>query len=217
MAHTYQSCAAPTWVPNGQVWAMAVTPSRIYLGGDFTSLRNPVTGAVVARNHLAAIDRAPANRLQLGAVRGRCRHCRFGPDSPPVTALLVGPTATVYVGGDFNTIGGKARNFAAAVNKDGVVLDSFNPVLNARVWDFALAGIVALHGRPVRQTSNGADPTPAAAVACRRPTSWRHGRDLGRQTLTGGRHRPSHVRQHRLPRRHVRDDPRARPSSSSAR
>ncbi len=61
LANSYNPTATATWIPNGQVWAMAVTSTRIYLGGDFTSLKNPATGATVTRNHLVAIDRSTGN------------------------------------------------------------------------------------------------------------------------------------------------------------
>ena len=142
LAVTYSSTAAPTWIPNGQVWAMAVTSTRVYLGGDFTKLTNPVTGESVARVNLAAIDRATGNpsswradvvaNPQSGGLSGGFR------TNPGVGALMVSGS-TIYVGGDFTSIDGVDRNFAAAVSTSGSVLP-FNPNPNKRVWDFALDG-----------------------------------------------------------------------------
>ena len=52
----YQQRARNAWVPNGTVYAMAKAGSTVYLGGDFTWLTNPATGATVARARLAAVD-----------------------------------------------------------------------------------------------------------------------------------------------------------------
>ena len=142
LAVTYSSTAAPTWIPNGQVWAMAVTSTRVYLGGDFTKLTNPVTGESVARRNLAAIDRATGNpsswrvdvveNPQSGGLSGGYR------TNPGVGALMVSGS-TIYVGGDFTSIDGVDRNFAAAVSTSGSVLP-FNPNPDGRVWDFVEDG-----------------------------------------------------------------------------
>lgn len=144
-AATYNSAAVPTWVPNGQVWAMAVTPSRIYLGGDFTSLQNPVTGATFAANNLVAIEKSTGNPSTTWRPSVVGNPAEFDVNgfrtNPPVAALNWNTDGTLYVGGDFNSVSGKTRNFAAAIDKDGQVLDSWAPVVTGgRVWDFARAG-----------------------------------------------------------------------------
>jgi hypothetical protein len=142
LAVSYSSAAAPTWIPNGQVWAMAVTPTHVYLGGDFTKLTNPVTGDSVSRRNLAAIVRSTGNpsswradvveNPQSGGLSGGYR------TNPGVGALLVSGN-TVYVGGDFTSIDGVDRNYAAAVSTAGTVLP-FNPNPDGRVWDFVQDG-----------------------------------------------------------------------------
>jgi hypothetical protein len=135
----YKSKPAATWIPNGQVWAMAVTPSRIYLGGDFTSLTNPATGGRVSRQHVVAIDRSTGNPSSTWAP-AVVDAGTPGADTPTVAALNVGSDGTVYIGGDLESIGGKARNFVGAVDQDGTVLNSWRPAIDNRVWDFARSG-----------------------------------------------------------------------------
>lgn len=138
-AATYGASPASTWVPNGTVRAIAVTPTRIYLGGDFTSLKNPYSDVVVTRQHLAAIDRATGNPTSWApatndenASNGR----------PAVSALAVGPDGTVYVGGDFTTIGGASRSHAAAVSAAGAVTGwAANTAGGEKhVWDLKVSG-----------------------------------------------------------------------------
>ena len=147
-AQSYSATASATWIPNAQVRAMVVTSTRIYIGGDFTSLTNPGTGAKVTRNHIAALDRATGNPVA-GWNPSVPDGGATGGDSPAVGALMVNGS-TLYVGGDFKSIDGQARNYAAALDTNGN-LTSWNPHLNDRVWDFAMNGsnvvMVGLFGR----------------------------------------------------------------------
>lgn len=98
-----------SWVPNGTVFAMTQVGDRVYLGGGFTSLRNPVTGARVQRASLAAVDATtgePVADWNPGA-NGRVR------------ALAVGPDGTVYAGGDFTEAAGGPASKLIAITPDG--------------------------------------------------------------------------------------------------
>lgn len=191
IATDYQSGATPTWIPNGQVWAMAVTPSRIYLGGDFTSLKNPATGSTVTRQHLAAIDRSTGNPTSWAPdVVGNPAEVDVNGNrtNPVVGALNVASDGSVFVGGDFNKVEGKTRNFIASVDKDGVVLDTFQPVVNGRVWDFARAGtnlyVVGQFGQVNTVTRHGA--ALLSTVDGSLITAWNA--DLGTDlSVTGGK------------------------------
>ncbi len=171
-ALTYSSTAAPTWIPNGQVWAITVTPTRVYLGGDFSSLKNPVTGASVTRNHLAAIDRATGNPTSwapnvidnpaIPDPNGQRRN-------PAIAAILVNGN-TVYVGGDFTAIGATDRNFAAAISASTGAVTSWNPLVEGGlVWDFSLDGsdlyMVGQFGKVGGNDSTGAARVDASTAA----------------------------------------------------
>ena len=94
--------------------AIAVSDSTVYLGGEFTNVGG------ITRNNAAAVDTAGTltswNPNLNGIVRGS------------VNAIAVSDS-TVYLGGEFTTVGGITRNRAAAVDIDGA-LTSWNPNLS---------------------------------------------------------------------------------------
>jgi PKD repeat protein len=99
-----------TWAPalNAQALAIAASPdgSRIYVGGDFTS----VNGASVWR--IAAIDATTGALIP-----------SFVPQADTKVRAIVASGSTVYFGGLFSSIGGTARaRLAAARAADGSLL-----------------------------------------------------------------------------------------------
>lgn len=127
----YQSTTPQaTWVPNGTVYAVAVTTDRVYLGGEFTRVANLDSGASLARTNLVALDRAtgaPVTGWRADA-------------NAPVRALAVGNGGTLFVGGDFTTVQGENRSRLAAVDAAGSVVAGFSPSANGRVWDLVADG-----------------------------------------------------------------------------
>lgn len=87
---------------NGTVFAVAMAADVVYAGGDFTS----VTGSngTFARTRLAAIN------LTTGAVTS------FRADTNARVRALALSGTSVFVGGDFTTIGGASRARLAEVN-----------------------------------------------------------------------------------------------------
>ena len=116
----------PTFAPvlNGQVRFVVASPdgSRLYVGGDFTTVNgasrsrivafDTATGAVIT-NFLAAVD---------------------------YNVYSIAPTdTTVYVAGDFNNARGVARKKLAAFNAADGALLGWNPGADARVNAIVLA------------------------------------------------------------------------------
>ncbi len=113
--------ALTAWNPapnNTNVFALAYDGSVLYVGGDFTSIGGQ------ARNRIAA----------LSTVTGLAT--AWNPNastaSTHVRTLTLDGT-TLYVGGTFTTIGGQARNRAAAISTATGLATAWNPNVNQRV------------------------------------------------------------------------------------
>ena len=133
---------------NGQAYAVAAAPdgSRIYLGGEFTTVGG------VARSRLAAVD--PTSGALVSGFAAR---------TDGTVRALAATAGTVFVGGSFSAVNGTARPRLAAVRaSDGLLLAGFaptmtgNPDSNPRVnalqlspaWDRLVVGgnFVTLNG-----------------------------------------------------------------------
>jgi hypothetical protein len=109
---------ATDWAPEtdtglySDVFALALSGSLVYAGGDFSSIGGK------ARNGLAAID----------AATGVATDWNPNPDGGEglVTALEVSGT-TVFAGGGFTTMGGQTRNFLATVDAVTGLPTAWNP------------------------------------------------------------------------------------------
>ena len=91
---------------NGQVLVVAASPdgSRIYIGGDFTTVDGQ------PRKRVAAFDTAS------GALTS------FNPNVSGQVAAIAATNSTVYLGGNFTAVGSIARTRLAAVSADGSLL-----------------------------------------------------------------------------------------------
>ena len=103
---------------NGQVLALAVSPdgSRLYVGGDFTTVNG------VKRGGFAAFDTSTGSLV-----------ASFHPDTNYAVRTIVATNTVVYFGGKFATVAGVARSNLAAVRaSDGAVL-GWAPTASDRV------------------------------------------------------------------------------------
>ncbi len=93
------------WHPRvgGTVYSIAVSGSRVYLGGAFTSVDG------VVRDRLAAVTTA-------GALTGRNPHA----DST-VDDVEIGPNGNIFAGGRFGRIGGVPRSRLAEITPGGAL------------------------------------------------------------------------------------------------
>jgi hypothetical protein len=106
---------ATPWNPNlsgGDVLTLDVSGSTVYAGGTFTTIGAGATAQT--RNRIAAIDAVTGNPLP------------WNPNATGAVRALVVSNNTVYAGGDFATIGGRARNRIAALDATGRSTD-WNP------------------------------------------------------------------------------------------
>ena len=111
-----------SWQTNGTVWALAYANGKIYLGGDFTSVRPPGAAAgtnEVPRNHLAAFYASTGELVP-----------QFNPNVDAVVwALAASPDGSkVYAGGDFLTVGGvSVRRVSAFDTSTDTRISTWNP------------------------------------------------------------------------------------------
>lgn len=103
--------------PNGQVEALAVLGSTVYLGGQFHG-PGSIDGSVT-REYLAAVD----------ATTGGATSWAPEPDGY-ITAIATGPS-TVYFAGLFEHAGGAPRKNAAAVDAGSGILTPWNPAIES--------------------------------------------------------------------------------------
>jgi hypothetical protein len=96
--------AAPWATANGRVLAIVRVNNVVYVGGKFTQMID-TNGGVLARNHLAAVS----------AVDGHVLPWNPGANGTVRSMAVSIDGRTVYIGGDFTTLGGKARAHAAAM------------------------------------------------------------------------------------------------------
>ncbi|HET7660612.1 MAG TPA: hypothetical protein VFK66_09505, partial [Oryzihumus sp.] len=111
--------------PKGTVYALAVTPSSVVIGGEFTQ----VGSTAVAANRLGAVDRTGG-----AAVAGWSASA-----SATVRALAVSGSS-VFVGGDFTAVNGAARTRLAKIGVSNGALDAtFHPTASASVTSLQLS------------------------------------------------------------------------------
>ncbi len=140
------------WNPNlnQSVSAIAVLDSTVYLGGYFTTAGASGT----TRNRAAAVTTSGTGTLT-----------DWNPNPNSIVWAIGVLDSTVYLGGEFATVGGQSRSRAAAVNATTGVATSWNPNLNSGVRAIAVLGSTVYLGGFF--TTAGAGPTTrnyAAAV-----------------------------------------------------
>lgn len=163
MAATPSSApSSATWQTNGPVYSVVYAGGRIYIGGAFTSVRPPGSSTTVTtRNHIAAFS----------ATSGALLSWNPNVDNT-VRSIAVGPTGTVYVGGQFATVHGVKRYKLAALTVDTGAPTSWAPIPNALVrsiglssdastlyvgGDFtAVAGVARQHAAAISTSGTGA-------------------------------------------------------------
>ena len=112
----------PSVTFDGHVQVLAASGTTVYVGGEFTHATDPV-GRVVARDRLAAVDARTGDLLAWNPRANKA-----------VYAIAVDAArGTVYVGGDFSTIGATTRHRLAAVDAASGAVSAWNHQADARV------------------------------------------------------------------------------------
>ena len=125
-----------TWVPDGEVKALAVSGSTAYLGGNFSRI-GPYTGSS------ALFDSATGDvRKPWPEVDGL------------VNAIASDGSGGWYLGGDFRAVAGVPRTDLAHVLPDRTLDPSFAPSTNGSVRALAVSGDTVFAGG-LFTTANG--------------------------------------------------------------
>jgi len=112
---------------NGAVYALATLNNILLCGGTFTTLGGQT------RNRIAAIDAYWASPTY-GDVTA------WDPDANATVRALRTTGSNIYVGGDFTTIGGVARNRIAAFDSAPGPVTSWDPSAENSVYALVVAG-----------------------------------------------------------------------------
>ncbi len=139
--------AASTLLTDGAVYAMASTPSTLYLGGTFTRISTHPIGDAVA---ISTSTGAAASQAQVGGGF--------------VNAVVSDGSGGWYLGGAFTTVGGVARAGVAHLNSDGTLDMGFAPTVNGTVSALLLSGST-LYLAGTFTTVDGVARTNVAAVS----------------------------------------------------
>lgn len=116
------------WNPNfsGEATALTVSGSLVYVRGYFTSIGGQ------PRNRIAALNASTGNATDWDPNAG-------GGANPVVRSTLVNGS-TVYVGGEFTTIGGQSRTNLAALNAtSGFAAPGWNPNVTGATFPVVLS------------------------------------------------------------------------------
>lgn len=126
---TVSADGLPTWQVNGVVWSQVVVGNTVYATGSFTAARPPGVAAggagQVPSGNLFAYDITTGNPVSTF-------HHSLNAQGMTVSAAPDG--SRVYVGGDFTTVDGIARQHVAAFDTaTGALSTSFAPNVNGQV------------------------------------------------------------------------------------
>jgi hypothetical protein len=131
--------ATPTFNPSatgtlgtGVVNALAISGSTLYVGGSFNTIGGQPRDNIAALSLGVPLDGVAVPGFNPSPSRSGCAACGS------VAALAVSGS-TVYAGGSFDTIGGKSRNYLAALNATDGMATPFNPSPNGNIFAVAIS------------------------------------------------------------------------------
>ncbi|MGI8331772.1 LamG-like jellyroll fold domain-containing protein [Actinomadura scrupuli] len=151
----------PTWQVNGVVWSQVVVGNTVYATGSFTKARPPGTSTgspqEVNRGNLLAYDITTGNLITSFSHSLNAQGLR----------VVASPDGSrVYVGGDFTTVDGVARNHLAAFDTaTGALVTGFAPSVSARVRAIAATNSTVYFGGNFFNVGGSARTRLAAVTA----------------------------------------------------
>jgi hypothetical protein len=134
---------------DGRVRVVVAAGTTVYVGGHFTHATD-LDGRVVSRNRLAAVDAATGALLPWNPGANR-----------PVHAMAVAG-GTVYLGGEFSTVGGVARGRLAAVSASSGAVLAWNHRADGLVRALATSSSRLYAGGQFTRVDGAARPRLAA-------------------------------------------------------
>ena len=184
------------WNPaaNGGVLALAVSGTRVYVGGKFTRIGGQPRAYIAALDTRSGAAKAWNPRAHFVPCNSRITGTAGCDVGPAVLALAV-TRSHVYVGGVFTRIGGKPRGYIAALDPRTGAATAWNPNADDYVAALAVSGPTIYVGgyfNDIGRRFRGASPRfPPAAVDRVRgtPTSftvWVQSQFLVRCVFVGG-------------------------------
>lgn len=161
-----------------------------YLGGQFTTMVAPGGGSSTSRGYLAAIDGTTGDLTGWNPMaNGKVWAMELSADQ-----------TSLYVGGDFSSIGGRSAYKLAKIDLDTGKLDTgFHPVVKGRVRALALDGDRLYVGGDFTSISGQARPKLAAldpvtgTVLSWTPPPLGRGRYIGHTGIPTPDYSPGHV------------------------
>ncbi len=138
---TVSADALPTVQINGVVWDQVVVGTTVYVTGAFTQARP--AGAAPGTSQTAR-----SNILAYNVTTGALITSWAPTLNAQGLAIAASPDGRrIYVGGDFTSVSGQARNRIAALDATtGAVIANWNPSANARVWSMEPVGTTLYFG-----------------------------------------------------------------------
>lgn len=127
--------ASSSWQTNNNVRAIAYANGRVFVGGEFTSVRPPGSAlgtGEVSRTYLAAFDSTTGSLITT-----------WNPvlDASVWSLKASADGTSLYLGGDFTTINGVTRNRIAKLSTStGAVDTTFKPSASFRVNELGIFG-----------------------------------------------------------------------------
>ncbi len=127
--------ALNAWNPiaGSYVYALAASGSTVYVGGNFSTIGG------VARDYAAALDTDPTS-LSFGQATS------WNPDPNVAVNALAASGSTIYLGGNFSTVGAEPRSRLAAVDATTGAVNAWNPGANLEVYALDVSGTTVYAG-----------------------------------------------------------------------
>jgi hypothetical protein len=166
---TVSADVLPTWQVNGVVWSTVTVGNTVYATGEFSAARPPGVAAggagEVAAGNIFAFDITTGNRV------ATFNHTL---NAQGLTLARSPDGSRIYVGGDFTSVDGVARNRIAAFNTaTGALVTAFYPRPYSQVAAIAATNSTVYYGGTFNSVGGVARARLAAANAADGAlTSW---------------------------------------------